>query len=51
MNTPESHQIELVETELGNDLPYSTSQIWWACGVLFVVLLAVVFGASWVGVQ
>ena len=48
---PDSHQIELAEAELGDDLPYSTGQIWAACGVLFVVLLAVVFGGAWMGVQ
>lgn len=48
---PESHQIELAEAELGDDLPYSTGQIWGACVVLAGVLLAVVFGAAWLGVQ
>ena len=43
---PESHQ-----AELGDDLPYTTGQIWAACGVLVVVLLAVVFGGAWLGVQ
>ena len=37
--------------ELGDDLPYTTGQIWAACGVLAVVLLAVVFGGAWMGVQ
>lgn len=43
---PESHQ-----AELGDDLPFSTGQIWAACGVLAVVMLAIVFGGAWIGVQ
>ena len=43
---PESHQ-----AELGDDLPFSTGQIWAACGVLVVVMLAIVFGGAWLGVQ
>ena len=43
---PESHQ-----AELGDDLPYTTGQIWAACGVLAVVMLAIVFGGAWIGVQ
>ena len=43
---PESHQ-----AELGDDLPYTTGQIWAACGVLVVVMLAIVFGGAWMGVQ
>ena len=43
---PEIHQ-----AELGDDLPYSTGQILAACGVLVVVLLTVVFGGAWLGVQ
>ena len=46
---PDSHAAELAE--LGDDLPYTTGQIWAACGVLVVVLLAVVFGGAWIGVQ
>ncbi len=43
---PESHQ-----AELGDDLPYTTGQIWAACGVLAVVMPAIVFGCAWMGVQ
>ena len=46
---PESHQAEL--GELGDDLPYTTGQIWAACGVLAIVMLAIVFGGAWMGVQ
>ena len=46
---PESHQAELAE--LGDDLPHTTGQIWAACGVLAIVLLAIVFGGAWMGVQ
>ena len=42
---PESHQ-----AELGDDLPYTTGQIWAACGVLAVVMPAIVFGCAWMGV-
>ena len=42
---PESHQ-----AELGDDLPFSTGQIWAACGVLAVVMPAIVFGCAWMGV-
>ena len=48
---PESRFPPLADPELGDDLPYTTGQIWAACGVLVVVLLAVVFGAAWMGVQ
>lgn len=48
---PESHQSELDEAELGDDLPYTTGQIWAACGVMVVVMLAIVFGGAWMGVQ
>ena len=48
---PESHQAELADPELGDDLPFSTGQIWAACGVLAIVLLAIVFGGAWMGVQ
>ncbi len=46
---PESRFQQLAE--LGDDLPYTTGQIWTACGVLAVVLLAVVFGGAWMGVM
>ena len=46
---PESHQDELAE--LGDDLPYTTGQIWAACGVMVVVMLAMVFGGAWLGVM
>lgn len=48
---PESRFPPLADPELGDDLPFSTGQIWAACGVLAVVLLAVVFGGAWLGVQ
>ena len=46
-----SYSPESYEAELGDDLPFSTGQIWAACGVLAVVLLAIVFGGAWMGVQ
>ena len=48
---PESRFPPLADPELGDDLPYTTGQIWAACGVLVVVLLAIVFGGAWMGVQ
>jgi hypothetical protein len=48
---PESRFPPLADPELGDDLPFSTGQIWAACGVLVVVLLAIVFGGAWMGVQ
>ena len=48
---PESRFPPLADPELGDDLPYTTGQIWAACGVLVVVLLTVVFGGAWMGVQ
>ena len=48
---PESRFPPLADPELGDDLPFSTGQIWAACGVLAVVLLAIVFGGAWMGVQ
>ncbi len=46
-----SYSPESYEAELGDDLPFSTGQIWAACGVLAVVMLAIVFGGAWMGVQ
>jgi hypothetical protein len=46
---PESRFQQLAE--LGDDLPFSTGQIWAACGVCVIVLLAIVFGGAWLGVQ
>ena len=48
---PESRFPPLADPELGDDLPFSTGQIWAACGVLVVVMLAIVFGGAWLGVQ
>jgi len=48
---PESRFPPLADPELGDDLPFSTGQIWAACGVLVVVMLAIVFGGAWMGVQ
>jgi len=48
---PESRFPPLADPELGDDLPYTTGQIWAACGVLVVVMLAIVFGGAWMGVQ
>ena len=48
---PESRFPPLADPELGDDLPFSTGQIWAACGVLVVVMLAIVFGGVWLGVQ
>ena len=48
---PESRFPPLADPELGDDLPYTTGQIWAACGVLAVVMLAIVFGGAWIGVQ
>ncbi len=48
---PESRFPPLADPELGDDLPYTTGQIWAACGVLVVVMLAIVFGGAWLGVQ
>ena len=48
---PESRFPPLADPELGDDLPYTTGQIWEACGVLVVVMLAIVFGGAWIGVQ
>lgn len=48
---PESRFPPLADPELGDDLPFSTGQIWAACGVLAVVMLAIVFGGAWMGVM
>ena len=48
---PESRFPPLADPELGDDLPFSTGQIWAACGVMVVVMLAIVFGGAWMGVQ
>jgi len=48
---PESRFPPLADPELGDDLPFSTGQIWAAGGVLVVVMLAIVFGGAWLGVQ
>ena len=48
---PESRFPPLADPELGDDLPYTTGQIWAACGVLVVVVLAMVFGGAWLGVM
>jgi len=48
---PESRFPPLADPELGDDLPYTTGQIWAACGVMVVVMLAIVFGGAWMGVQ
>ena len=48
---PESRFPPLADPELGDDLPFSTGQIWAACGVLVVVMLDIVFGGAWMGVQ
>ena len=48
---PESRFPPLADPELGDDLPFSTGQIWAAGGVLVVVMLAIVFGGAWMGVQ
>lgn len=48
---PESRFPPLADPELGDDLPFSTGQIWAACGVLAFVMLAIVFGGAWMGVQ
>ena len=48
---PESRFPPLADPELGDDLPFSTGQVWAACGVLVVVMLAIVFGGAWMGVQ
>ena len=48
---PESRFPPLADPELGDDLPFSTGQIWAACGVLVVVMLAIVFGGAWMGVM
>ena len=48
---PESRFPPLADPELGDDLPFSTGQIWAACGVLVVVMLAIVFGGAWMGVR
>ena len=48
---PESRFPPLADPELGDDLPYTTGQIWAACGVMVVVMLAIVFGGAWLGVQ
>ena len=47
---PESRFPPLADPELGDDLPFSTGQIWAACGVLVAVMLAIVFGGAWIGV-
>ena len=47
----ESRFPPLADPELGDDLPFSTGQIWAACGVCVIVLLAIVFGGAWMGVQ
>ena len=48
---PESRFQQLADPELGDDLPYTTGQIWAACGVLAVVMPAIVFSCAWMGVQ
>ena len=46
-----SYSPESYDPELGDDLPYTTGQIWAACGLCVIVMLAIVFGGAWMGVQ